>query len=410
MDDREVNEGPFLWPEAVVQRPARNNSGGAAVHHRYSSGWSTPRDDIPWKVMDGTECRDLESDHPFAVVVSTPQGEELEGNWTLFCQSEAVRWKVRAFPRRLHASWLPVIVSLALHGLFGLYLGWLAWSSPAGEPLGRVVRDTRISLALSDPASPHDGPDESLVPSPPVVAAPPDDPPARYAPTVPAFSQRLQDGVVGQDANPAARPAGSESCPTAPAPSETGPPGGAARDGPSSGDGITAFFQIAARGQSVVYVIDRSASMGLNGGLAAAKHELLTSLQQLPPAARFQVITYNRTANPLPVNGRAGLLTASAENKRQAALLIEALFAEGGTDHLPALKQALALQPDVIYFLTDADDFSLDQVQTVTLLNHGRMVIHTIVLTAGRPDPGERPLARLAQANRGEYRQLVISH
>jgi hypothetical protein len=194
-------------------------------------------------------------------------------------------------------------------------------------------------------------------------------------------------------------------------PSHPGPPdaeSGTGRDGPSSGQGLTAFFHIAARGQSAVYVIDRSASMGLNGCLATAKRELLASLERLPPAARFQVIAYNRTANPLAVDGQAGLLVASAENKRQAALLVDALDAEGGTDHLPALKQALALQPDVVYFLTDADDLSLDQVRTVTLLNHGRVVIHTIALTAGREEPGQRPLALLAQGNGGEYLQVSL--
>jgi hypothetical protein len=400
MDNRDVNEPTLLWPETAPRPPARNNSGGAAVHHRYSSGWSTPRDDIPWQVMDGTECRDLESDHPFALLVSTPQRVELEWNWTLSARRETARRKFLAFPRRLHALWLPVLLSLVLHGLFGLYLGWLVWSSAGGEPVAPVASATQLSLELSELAapprlsSPLEGPDESFVPSPPVVAAPPDDPPARYAPTVPAFSQTLQDR--GEQSNP-------------------GPPAlesGAGRSGPSSAGGVTTFFQIAARGQSVVYVIDRSASMGLNGGLAAAKHELLASLQQLPPAARFQVIAYNRIANPLAVHGQAGLLAASAENKRQAALLVEALDAEGGTDHLPALKQALALEPEVIYFLTDADDLRLDQVRTVTLLNHGRVVIHTIALTTGHQDPGEPPLAVLAEGNRGEHRQvsLAISH
>jgi Ca-activated chloride channel family protein len=235
---------------------------------------------------------------------------------------------------------------------------------------------------------------EGLEPSPaaapPVVAAPPEEPPSRYAPIVPAFSrQDREGGVAPHPGSPAAEPG-------------TG-------SGRERGQGITSFFQVEAHGRSVVYVIDRSASMGPSGGLAAAKSELLTSLEQLPPEARFQVIAYNRTAAPLPINGQTGLLRASAENKRQVALLVEGLDAEGGTEHLPALKHALALQPDVIYLLTDADDFHSDQVRIITGLNHGRTVIHAIVLTTERQQQDEQSLARLAQANSGEYRVVSLA-
>src|SRR5262249_37552282 len=47
-------------------------------------------------------------------------------------------------------------------------------------------------------------------------------------------------------------------------------------------EGTTAFFQVSVRGQSIVYAIARSASRGPNGGLAAARRELLASLEQLP--------------------------------------------------------------------------------------------------------------------------------
>src|SRR5919198_794363 len=58
---------------------------------------------------------------------------------------------------------------------------------------------------------------------------------------------------------------------------------------PGSARATTTFFQIATEGKAIVYVIDRSASMGCNGFLAAAKRELLASLERLPSTARFQV-------------------------------------------------------------------------------------------------------------------------
>src|SRR5262249_36391914 len=46
------------------------------------------------------------------------------------------------------------------------------------------------------------------------------------------------------------------------------------------GAGGASFFQIGTSAKSVVYVIDRSVSMGPNGGLIRAKKELLASLQE----------------------------------------------------------------------------------------------------------------------------------
>jgi hypothetical protein len=165
---------------------------------------------------------------------------------------------------------------------------------------------------------------------------------------------------------------------------------------------VTAFFQVPAQGRRIVYVIDRSASMGANGGLAAAKRELLASLRGLPDDAHFQVIAYNRTAEPLHLVGGGEMLAASGENVGKALLQIEALDAEGGTDHLAALRRALALRPDVVYFLSDADDLSPAHVRAVTACNRGQAVIHVI---DWNPSGGEdSPGAALARQNGGQYR------
>jgi hypothetical protein len=176
----------------------------------------------------------------------------------------------------------------------------------------------------------------------------------------------------------------------------------------SAGSGTTkdttAFFQIATQGQAIVYVIDRSGSMGEDGRLARAKQELLASLEQLPCSVRFQIIAYNRVALPLPIDGHSGLALATAEHKRRVARLLGEIHAEGGTDHLTALKRALALGPDVIYFLTDAEDLRLEDIRAIAFLNHGRAVIHAIGL--GRR--GGLPLGALARENRGIYRGVLL--
>jgi len=78
--------------------------------------------------------------------------------------------------------------------------------------------------------------------------------------------------------------------------------------------------------------------------------------------------------------------------------------AAGGTKHMPPLSLALRLAPDVIFFLTDADeprmtDAELDTVRTK--LNRGT-VIHAIEFGAG-PDPGrDNFIRRLARENGGK--------
>jgi hypothetical protein len=170
--------------------------------------------------------------------------------------------------------------------------------------------------------------------------------------------------------------------------------------------GAATFFDVPAQGQSIVYVIDRSGSMGLNGLLSVAKQELLASLRSLPVRTRFQVIVYNRLAELLRIDGRYDLVPATEANKDRVAALLEPMDAEGGTDHLAALRRALALQPDVIFFLTDAADLTNPQIRSVRLLNQGRSIIHVIELNAAEA-PGEAALQVLARENNGQYKSVV---
>jgi hypothetical protein len=168
--------------------------------------------------------------------------------------------------------------------------------------------------------------------------------------------------------------------------------------------GTAAFFGISARGQSVVYLIDRSISMGLNGGLVAAKRELLASVARLPATARVQVLFYSAGVQALNIAGRADLVAVSDDVRAELARLVEALRPEGGTNHLPALRQALVLRPDILFFITDADDLTTREVENLTLLNHDRTVIHTLAWNAG--EKADAALRMLARYNRGTYRNL----
>jgi hypothetical protein len=148
-------------------------------------------------------------------------------------------------------------------------------------------------------------------------------------------------------------------------------------------------------------VIDRSLSMGRpeSGALAAARSQLSACLSTLPPGTRFQVVFYNGSAEALPSTESDGLLPADASTLARVHSLLPAVCAEGNTDHVQALRCGLALRPDVLFLVTDADDLTPFQIREITRLNQAGTVIHTIAIDDQQR--GAEMLALLARANRG---------
>ena len=177
--------------------------------------------------------------------------------------------------------------------------------------------------------------------------------------------------------------------------------------GETPGGTDKSFFPVSALGSSVVYVLDRSMSMGVHDGLRQARAELLTSLSRLPPTTLFQVIPYNQIAEPLSVHNYGGMLTADAETLAEVAKALAALRATGRTNHIQALLCGLKFRPDVIFFVTDADELTAKEVDALSLYNGGRCSIHVIDLSP-RPDDPANALRRLALQNRGTYRRVGV--
>ena len=169
------------------------------------------------------------------------------------------------------------------------------------------------------------------------------------------------------------------------------------------------LFQTTATGRSVVYVLDRSMSMGWHDGLQQARTELAASLACLPADTPFQVIAYNDVAEPLSVGRYAGLLTADAETIAAVNQAVAGLRAVGGTKQLQALEHGLQLGTEIIFLITDGEDpnFNAEAVNKLTLSNRGRCAIHVIVLS-NRLDEGNDALRRLAAENRGTYRRVAV--
>lgn len=292
-------------------------------------------------------------------------------------------------PRSAKLGWIthglvvPLLLSLALHGL--LFVALWFWPTRTRSPT-LAIESTHFTLdtRVWEPRSPTLLAEEEL---------PPD---LRGAIVQTSLAPQLLDAPP-----PHSRTGGT------PAPqkktSETPVPPGS---GGGSNDGN--LFPLAATATSVVYVLDCSVSMGMAHKLDFARRELISSLRRLPATVRFQVVSYNDYANVLILDGRSDLLPAEPATVAKVVSFLQTLEAGGDTNHLAALRRALDLHPDILFFLTDADNLRSEEITAVTLRNRGT-VIHTIELTHHRFAQHGEPLARLARDNHGCYRRVSVA-
>ena len=289
------------------------------------------------------------------------------------------------------SSW---ILSLLAHlALFAL-LGTLSWVTVARPPLreitvGIVVKDT------DEQGTVYEGEAEALRPQSqvpePSEFLPEDlaEEPSEAAPELPDV-ELAPIGIVGSPTGDASQ--------LIPVPSQL-----PAAVGPRA---RARFFGAEAWGNRFVFAVDRSGSMATNNALGAAKQELLRALNALPAHVQFQVIFYNLNALPLPLNG-GKLVYADETNKEQVRRLLRTIAPEGGTDHLPPLRLALVtLKADTVFFLTDADEMTVRDVEDVTRLNRQHATIHAIEFGLGPRIDQNRALQELARRNNGTYRYI----
>ncbi len=178
------------------------------------------------------------------------------------------------------------------------------------------------------------------------------------------------------------------------------------------GKARTSLFGLVGEGYKFAYVFDRSGSMGGKGGaLRALKAELVRSLQYLDTVHQFQIVYYNEQPvlfNPSGTPGR--LAFATDENKQRVANFLDSITAGGGTDHEAALRLAIRLQPDVIFFMTDGDDPKLSGTELEKIRNLAAgIIINTVELGPGPKPASPSFVAQLAQQNGGGYAYIDLS-
>ena len=197
-----------------------------------------------------------------------------------------------------------------------------------------------------------------------------------------------------------------------PATGTRGTPDGVVGGGAAGGGSGTGFFGISDRGTKVVYVVDASGSMTSYNAMQVAKSELMASLQGLNERQQFLIIFYEDKPHVVKLGDelKPTLAYATEINKTLARQKIAGIQPGSGTDHLPALEMAMKLNPDVIFFLTDALDPPLwpRDLEKIKLANNGRTRIHSIEFGQGSelPEANDQGnfLRRLARLNGGTYR------
>ena len=185
---------------------------------------------------------------------------------------------------------------------------------------------------------------------------------------------------------------------------------------PSDSDNATAMvFGVSGSGSRFVYVFDRSDSMNGYGGrpLRAAKRELVRSIESLTDRQQFQLIFYNDKPTPFRMSGvPLQMMAGEDSNKIAAGRYVDSIIAYGATEHESALKMALRLGPDVIFFLTDAriPRLSTSQLRDIQRrANQSGTTIHAIEFGSDPAAPNESFLRELAAMNEGQYRYLDVN-
>lgn len=211
--------------------------------------------------------------------------------------------------------------------------------------LAEVVTEVEVRPEPPAPAAPSALAVTQPKPEPP---SPPPETAGPAGPFVPAVPQALPPELVALIRKPVA------AAPATVAPDPNVKPAGAtAAPAPAPvGRVLHGAFKPA---QTVVYVLDCSGSMGATGKFTAARSALLTTLAQQPATVRFQVVVYDSAPRAL-VPG--GAVLATPENVQTASAKLAAIEPRGKSNHLIALRAALDLRPDVVVWLTDADDLT----------------------------------------------------
>ncbi len=169
------------------------------------------------------------------------------------------------------------------------------------------------------------------------------------------------------------------------------------------GRGGAEFYGVRARGRRFVFIVDNSLSMN-NGRFESACYELVKTVDRMERDQEFYVFFFSDTAYGLFYpNAARSLVPATQANKQrlQAWLYLVELVLK--TNAHSAVEEALRMNPDAIYILTDGA-FTDDTARFLMKLEPGRTAIHTVGMEI--EGKAEKTLQDIAARHHGSYRHV----
>jgi hypothetical protein len=176
------------------------------------------------------------------------------------------------------------------------------------------------------------------------------------------------------------------------------------------------FFATETQAESVVFVVDCSGSME-GSRIQRTRAELAQSILALKHRQRFFVCFFNSAPIPMfqqsprgilgfleKFRGRETALTSLVEDSGSMKLGVfkwmNSIAADGGTDPESSLLLAAAMDPDVVYLLSDGDFAPLAE-STFAALERNDILVHTL---AFEDRSGAAQLTSIAKRTGGTYR------
>ncbi|MDO4557637.1 MAG: hypothetical protein Q4C47_01565 [Planctomycetia bacterium] len=180
----------------------------------------------------------------------------------------------------------------------------------------------------------------------------------------------------------------------------------------TEGRAIVSFFGLETTGTSFVFLVDSSASTGGRGNLTLPliRAQVDRSLRRLDEVHRFGIVVYGESPRWYRPASAAGPVTfATEENRERASRFLRTVRSGGNTDHLRALREALRVRPDVLFWMTDGEDpkLSREELDELRELAAGTR-IYTLEFGVG--DAPESPgfLKIAAEENGGTHRWIDL--
>lgn len=174
---------------------------------------------------------------------------------------------------------------------------------------------------------------------------------------------------------------------------------------PSGSSKNVEFYGTQIRGRHVVFVLDRSGSMGQDGKFAAALRQLSSAISGLPADTSFYVVFFSSGA--AEVQGFGGWTRAQTAAASQFLAELPGIGVGGGTDPTDALSRAFSLNPvpDEVFLMTDGlmAPGVREQLHNLNGRSNARSRVNTIAVGA---DADAQVLRDIASDHSGTFRAV----